>query len=902
MFAELWNDLRYRLRALVRREALDRDLQAEIDAHITRQVEEYERQGLSAAEARRRARIDFGGVEAIRTDTRQARGTARLESFAHDVWSALRTLRARPAHTIGAMTTLAIGIGTLAVAFAATKAMRIDPLPYPESDRLVMIWATTVGAPDRRLAPTVPEYVAWRDRSNLFEAVGTLGIVDSDLGAAPDGAPAETVVVQQCTASLLRALQLTPLLGRVFTDDEAAPGSPRRVALIGHGLWQRRFAGQTDVIGRTLDLDGVETTIVGVMPDGASPQHNRVDVWAPIRLTPARLQGSGRGWPVIARLRPGVRIPEAQTETDVITARLARTPQGPGAFATKVEPLKTAIFGPYSRSFVLVEAIAVAVFIAACASVAGLFLMHTTSRRQALAVRAAVGAGRGRLVRRVVMESALVAAGGGVAAIGVAGVALAILLSANPLPVPPLVTLSIDGHVLLFVAAATVAGGTLLSVLPALYVWRVRPASVMMASGRHTTESPRSRRIRHTLVVGQIAFATVLLVGAGLLATTLQRIAANPVGGDPRGLVTFTMRYPPAQFRTDRGSHDGLPLMEVSPVPGRESEQIRRRIERLPTVTAAAVVSQLPFNGTGQAVQLVVDDASEPRPVAVQLVSPRFFDTLSIPLIAGRDFTVHDTEATPWGVVINQALAAVLGSDPHPIGRTLRLALSPDERPRTVIGIVGNTKPTPLATGPVPTAYLAFRQMPPMSVAPRLAERLLLTFVTRTAGDPMALAPALRGIAKEVAPDRLPDSFRPLESALAWQVATRHHLLMVFGFFAITITTLAVVAIHGALAHHFAEQARDIGIRLAFGARTVDVWMLTLGRLTRLLLPGVTMGVLAALALSPAIAGALWGVPPGYPPVYITAGLVIGAAAVATTALLVRRVIRTSPAAVLGVE
>jgi hypothetical protein len=383
---------------------------------------------------------------------------------------------------------------------------------------------------------------------------------------------------------------------------------------------------------------------------------------------------------------------------------------------------------------------------------------------------------------------------------------------------------------------------------------------------------------------------------------TLHRIGANPVGGDPRGVVTFTMRYPPAQYRTDRGSHDGLPLMEVSPVPGRESEQIRRRIERLPAVTSAAVVSQLPFNGTGAAVQLVVDGTSGPRPVAVQIVSPRFFDTLRIPLLEGRDFTLHDTEATPWGVIINQALAVDVGSDRHPIGRTIHLALPPGERPRTVIGIVGNTKPSPLATGTVPTAYLPFSQLPSMSVAPRLAERLLLTFVARTTGDPLALVPALRGITSEVAPDRLPDTFRPLESAIAWQVATRQHLLIVFGFFAIVITTLAVAGIHGALSHHMTEQARAIGIRVAFGARTSDVWELTLGRLTRILLPGVAVGVLAALALSPAIGDALWGVPPGHPPAYITAVLVIVTATLAATALLVRRVMRTPPTTALSVE
>lgn len=902
MVAQLWHDVRYRLRALIQRRAFDRDLQAEIDAHVAHEASRYMRQGVPAPDAWRQARVAFGGVEAIKAETRDARGTALLESCLQDLRDAVRSLRARPAYALGATMTLAFGIGALAMAFTATKAVRIDPLPYPEPDRLVVIRPVAPGAPEQRLQPTLPEYVAWRDQSNLFEAVGTLGLVNGDLGPDVNGALAETVVVQQCSTSLLRALRVFPVLGRVFTAEEGEAHEKPRVAMIGYDLWQRRFAGTPDVIGRTLDLDGVATTIVGVMPDGASPQHNRVDVWAPIRLTPARLQGSGRGWPVIARLRPDVRLAEAQIETDVISARLARTIEAGETYATRVEPLRTALFGPYAYLTTAIEVVAAAVFFAACASVAGLFFMRATSRRQALAVRAAVGAGRGRLARQVVIEGAVVAMGAGIAAVGVAWVGLG-LVSASPLP--PLVKPAFDGPLLLFVITATVAAGALLSLLPAIYVWRVQPADAMRAHGRHT-DSPHARRVRHTLVIGQIALATVMLVGAGLLATTVHRIRTNPIGGDPRGVVTFTVRYPPAQYRTDRGSYDGLPLFEVSPVPARDSALIRQRIEQLPGVTSAAVTSQVPFLGAGATVAfVVVDDPrgdTSPRSGAVQIVSSRFFETLRIPLLEGRDFTDHDTDTAPWSVIVNEAMAADLGIGRRPIGRTIHLALAPDERPRTIVGVVGNAKPTSVATSVPPTIYLPVSQLPTMGLAPRLAERLLVTFVARTTGDAATLVPDLRRVVAEVAPERLPGTFRPLESAIAWQVAARQQLLIVFGFLAATASLLAAVGVHGAIAHHMTDQARDIGVRIAFGARTSDLWRLTLGRLTRLLVPGVAIGVAAAMTLSPAMDDVVWGVSSGYAPVYVTAGLVIGTAAVAATALLVRRVLTAAPALALNAE
>jgi len=907
MFAELWNDLRYRVRALVRRDHLDRDLRDEIDAHIARQAEMYRRQGLSATEARRRARIDFGGVEDIKASARDARGTALVESLRQDLREALRALRTGPSFAVAVTLALAVGIGGSTATFIATKAVLRDPLPWPDDERLVMIWAVSRDEPTRTLLlPTAPEFLAWQDSARLFESVGTVAVVDgilSDTLADPTGFPAEELAVDVSSAGLLETLGVAPLLGRVFTAAEDAIDAQPAVALIGRDLWQRRFGGRPDILGRTIGLDGIETTIIGVMPDGVTLANRGGNVWAPVKLAAAQREGSARGWPVVARLKPGVSLDDARAEANAIAERLHARSSSPAAFGANVEPLRESRYATYARVLGRFESLTTALFLAACANVAGLLLMRAAARRTSLAIRSAVGAGRGRLLRQFVIEALTLTTAGGLGAIGVAWLILEGSSHMGPTPLPHASGTPFDATTVLYVGATSLLAALLVIPPAAIHVARVNPADALPVAKSRAADPPGRWRFRSGLVVAQIALAMVLLVGVGLLATTFVRIDNNALGGDPKQLVTFTIRFPPAHYRTFNGSYDGLPWMNVSPVPADAAERLRQRLEQTTGVTSAAVATRRPFVGDYAPVAFDAHDATTPSGhAAIRIVSPRFFETMRIPIVSGRDFTGGDDGGTRWVAIVNAAMARQAWGDGRAIGRTLHLRHAPDERPREVVGVVGDTRPHPLATENVPAIYLPLGQQPHTVVAPRLAERLMMTFVVRTTGDPVAIVPEILPLAAELDPTKTPDTFQRLEDAMVQPLTPRRHLLMLLGAFTLSAVALAAAGIYGAVTDGMARQAREISIRRAFGASRSVLWRMVIGRLGWIVAPGIAIGTVAAIAVSHVVENVVWGVSTMDPMTYAAASLLIVAIAVAIASVSVRRVLSTSPNTALNGE
>ncbi len=904
MLSELWHDLRYRLRALTRRGQLDRDLDAEVESHITKQTEVYERQGLTRREAQRRARVDFGGVEDIKAQTREARGTSLVESLRHDLREVRRSLRTQPSFAVAVTLALAVGIGGSTATFVALKTVRHDPLPWPDDDRLVMIWIVQRNDPGQKLPPTFPEFLAWHAQATLFESVGTAGLAATHLADTdedPTGLPDEEITTELSSAEFLRTIRIAPRLGRLFTDAEDTPDATP-VALIGHGLWQRRFGGRPDIVGRTMKLDEVDTTIIGVMPDGAaSPVRYGIDVWAPVKMDAVRRQVSARGWPVVARLKPGVSLADVQAEASAIVERSsARSGSAPSLDAT-VEPFRESRYATHLRVVERFDILAAAVFVAACANVAGLLLMRAASRRASLAIRSAVGAGRSRLLRQFLIEALTLTAAGGLGAMGVAWLVLEWSSHLGPTPLPHAGATPFDMATVRFVGGASVLAALLVIPLAAMHVARVNPADALPTSRAKTTEWSGARRLRGSLVVSQIALAMVLLVGVGLLAVTFTRISRSELGGDPKHILTFTIRFAPAQYRAFVGPYEGLPMTEVSSTPPLVAEQLRSRLEDMAGAVSVAVATRTPFIGDNAPVSYEADDATASSGnVALRIVSPRYFETMRIPLARGRDFSRDDTATSPWVAIVNGAMARQVWGDQPVLGRTIRMRHTPDEQPREIVGIVGNTRPHPMAGADTPAIYLPLGQQP--AFATRLHERLLMTFLIRTDGDPMRVLPAVQPLAATVDPTRTSDKFNSLEDVIAQGLVALRHFLNIVGAFMIAVLVLAGVSVRAAVAYGMAQQSREISVRRAFGAGRGDLWRMTLARLGWIVVPGIVIGTGISVLAAPAIDGLLWSVSTTDVPTYAAAALLICAMAVVVAAGPIRRVLSSSPHTALEVE
>jgi putative ABC transport system permease protein len=895
---ERWNDLRYRVRSLARRDDLERELHAELEAHLEREAETYERRGVATDEARRLARVTFGGIEDIREATRVELGTAFVESITSDIRRALRGFRARPGWTSAIGLTLALGIGVNVAAFAIVKGVLLTPLPYPDADRLVAIWAT-VDDDASRLQATVPEYVAWRDRTHVFEDVSTYGYVMADL-AGEDGSGAEAVRTQQCSASLFRALRVPPELGRTFTDAETPIDGRASVAVITYRLWQRRFHGDPRVLEQRVRIDDGVYTIVGVMP-ASFVSGNEIDVLVPLVLNRNRLRGSARGWPVIARLKPGVSIDEAQADANAVSVRLgAERDERLGAI---VQPFWVAQRGSLGRPLAVLEGIVAVVLLLACTNVSGLLLARTIARRADLLVRWAIGAGRARLIRQLLIESVLLAGVGGCLSMAVAWLALDVLVAKGPLILPAAST-TLDGRVTVFAVALSMAVGVLLGLTPAAYVWRADFGEALRSSSRAVWEPRRVRRLRGALVATQIAAALTLLVNAGLLVNTFVRLTVNPLGGDPAAVASFTMQFAPARYQTIVGSRGGLPLLDFSPEPARRAAEISRRLRAMPGVLDAAVVNHVPFVEAGPLRSIDIGDgaradAGGPR-ARIYVVTPHFFATVRMPVVRGRDFDARDTPDGPLVAIVSETLARTLWGSRSPIGERIRVAT--DDRAREIVGVVVDSRVNPQERAVTPMIYTPLGQQPAQDVAPNTGEYLLMTVVFRTARDPLAAAAAVQTIVADVDPGRPPVDIHLLERDLSRVLEAWTYFASAMTTFAVIAMLLAAIGVYGVVAHAMAQRARELAIRRALGAGQWDVWRLAIGYIGWFLACGLACGMAAAAASTRLIQGALWGVTPTDAPTYTIAALLMIAATCGAIVLPVRRVLREAPAAALKVE
>jgi putative ABC transport system permease protein len=827
-----------------------------------------------------------------------------------DVLYGLRVLANKPGFTAIAVLSLGLGIGANTAIFSLVNTILLGSLSFREPGRLVMIETTPPGHPEQTNGAMVPDYIAWQGRSRSFEKLGAISGDGRDLGTSESGAPAERIEGEGFSPAMFQLLGVRPTLGRTFTDEEDQIDTPAPVILISHRLWKRRFASDPNIINKTVRADRATVTIIGVMPPDFRFWSDDADFWAPLRISRFQLEGSGPYLRVVGRLKPGVSILRAQAEMENIANQLARDfPTRNKGRGVRVEPIRDALFGWMRQPLWMLQGVVAFVLLIACANVAGLLLVRASSRQTEVAVRAALGASRSRIVRQLLTESMLLSFFGGALGALLAWVSLQMLIAISPPWFPRLHEISVDARVLAFTAALSVATGFAFGVIPALQMSKSNLAESLKESVRGSSTGLARQRFRGALTAGQIALALVLLVGAGLMINSFLRLEGADLGCDPTGLVTFTYILSGDDYVKPIGSYHNYPLVDVSPVPALTFDRLYQRILAVPGVRSAAGSVWLPLTG-GENMTFIIE--GRPKPVSDTEknalsamffpVTANLFSTLKAPLLRGRDFTARDTASAPWVTIINQTMARTFWPNENPMGKHVTLALVPEERPREIIGVVRDIKADRYETKPQPAMYVPHAQMPLRYRGPYQWTRVLMSFVVRPAGDLKSVIPSLRRVVTEIDPNRPLGDFRSMEQVLGEQVQESRYYTLLLGIFAGVATALAMVGIYGVMAYSVAQRTREIGIRMALGAGRGDVLKLVLRHSLLLIGLGLVVGLGGSLALTRFIASQLWGISATDPATFVIVSLLLVLVALMATFIPARRASRVDPMVALRYE
>jgi predicted permease len=867
------SDVTERIRSLLQRGREERDMQEELQQHVELETERLLRAGLEPAEARRRAALSFGGLDRIGEEVRDARGVRPLEDVARDVRHAFRTLGRRRGFTFVAITTLAIGIGASTAMFTLVNSVLLQPVTYPEAERLVAVWELPPGALEGNLISPA-NLNEWRDLSTSFEGIAAWA--DRPANLTGDGEPVE-IQVRWALDNFFTVLRAGPLLGRTLQPGD--DGSD--VAVLSYGLWQSRFGADPGIIGRTIHINDYAFEVVGVLPARLTAIHGKPDAWLSMPEIPR--DARGRFLSGIARLRAGVPLDAARAEMVEIASRLsAQHPEFNLNWSVRVVPLQEEVTGKARPALlVLLGAVALLLLIA-CANVASLFLGRATTRAKEMAVRRSLGAGRLRLIVHTMAEALVIACVAGALGLLLAWWAVATFAQALPpdLALPRLDEISVDYRVLAFAFVVSLLTGVLFGIAPALAASRAEPGGVLRETTRGSTggRSP----LRAALIVAQVALAVVLLAGAGLLVRTVHNLMQVDAGMRAEGVLTTRLTIPGLRYAAD-----------VRPA---FMDDIMMRIAANPGVTAAGAIGWLPLSGPKSATGSWREDRPVPAPgeeqsTDVRIVAGDYFAAIGQTLLRGRVFDRTDGQDAPRRYVINQALAQRLYPGEDPIGR--RLVYDWDgEQAGEIIGVVGSVRETALDEEPSPALYRAYAQDP----WPQM------TIVVRGAGDLRTIAAALPVAIRDADPDLPVSAVRPLNAIVRDTIARQRLSMLLLAGFAGVSLALVLIGLYGVISYSVVQRTREIGVRMALGAKPRDVLRMVISQGMLLTMAGLLLGIAGALALSRVLGSLLYGVMPGDPGTMTAAAALLAATALVASALPAARATRIHPAEVLGSE
>ena len=815
-----------------------------------------------------------------------------MTSFWQDVRFGLRMLRASPAFTLVAVLTLALGIGANTAIFSIVDAVLLRALPFPDSGRLVDISRLDLRNNESVRALSYPDFQDLRAQSRTLQSAAVYNVDSLTLTGA--GEPAH-VSAGVASASIFQVLGVSPKLGRAFLSAEDAPGS--RVAILSDSLWRERFAADPSVLGRAITLNARSYTVVGVLPPGFQfplDEPRPLDLWTTIAAyrvssdgdKPVTEQRGSHFLLAIGRLKPGVTLPQADAEFSAISAALAKQyPDSNAHLAMRPQSAIEALVGDARPAlFVLLGAVGLVLLIA-CANVANLLLARATVRRREVAVRAAMGASRSRILRQLLTESVLLALAGAIPGALLALWATRLLATLQAAEIPRLAGASVDGLALAFTFAASLATAVLFGLVPALQASRFNLTGSLREAGRGGGETVRHLRLRNLLVVSEISLALMLLVGSGLLLHSLLNIFRVPPGFDPHGLIAFDLDLPGTRYGKSEQSIQFF-------------HELLSRLQSVPGVDSASAVMPLPFSANSMRTSFQIEGRPVPESDApatfLRCVGQDYFHTMRIPLLSGRTFSASDTREAKKVIIINQTMARRFFPNENPIGKRIQPSASDtaDEPLREIVGVVGDVKHRTLWRAPDPEIYIPYDQLAIGG----------MTVVVRSSGDPRSLLPAVRAQVRTLDSELPLFGVRTLQDYISGSVAQRRFTALLLGLFAGVALLLAAVGLYGVISYGVAQRTHEIGVRVALGAASSDVLRLVLAQGLRLTLLGLAIGALAALAASRLLAGMLFGVSGADPLTFLVVALVFLAVALAACLVPARRASRVDPLVALRYE
>ncbi len=887
--------LRTALRALLRRSQAEREMDEELRYHIERQTEQNIRLGMSPEEARYLARKAFGGVEQAKERSRDTRGIRRLEELWQDLRYGARMLKNQPGFTLIAVVTLALGIGANTAIFSVINGVLLRPLAFHNPDRLFMLWTNNpiyqLGFHEFPAANTdLPE---WRATATSFEQLAAFQSNPADLSGGGDP---EQVGGVEVTANLLPLLGVQPLLGRNLSAEEEQPGRDR-VAILSYALWQRRFGGDREILGKTITVNGSPRTVIGILPEGfhfpratemPSAYHlpEKTDLWTPL----ARDAGywstrSQRQWvPIVGRLNAGVTQAQAQAEMDAIAARQARDyPQTHGGWRVWLTPLFNQVVGQTRTPLLVLLGAVGFLLLIACANIASLLLARAAARRREMAVRAALGAARARIIRQLLTESLLLATLGGSLGLLLGHWGLAVLLSFIPPTVPRLQEISLDTQVLLFTTLISMLTGALFGLVPAWQSSKVNLTEALKDAGR-ANSAGRGAHSHGLLVTAEVALAAVLLVGAALMLQSFQRLLRVDLGFKPEGVATFEVSLPGSRYR-DGGERTQF------------FDRARAQLSSLPGVRAVGAISNLPLSGNESMDYFAVEGA-EPVPRGKEpaaedrVIIPGYFEAMGMNLMNGRDFEARDGADKPPVAIVNETLARQFFPEGDAVGKRIKRVLR-DKDWRTIVGVVRDVRGHALESRARPQFYRPHAQAPygRMTMAIRADATALPSLRSAIQQEFMELDASL-----PVA------NFRTMDELVAKAVARPRFSSLLLGLFAAAALMLTVVGLYGVVAYGVNQRTREIGMRMALGAQQQNVLALIIRQGMRPAFVGVSVGMVGAFGLMRLLAGQLYEIKPTDPATFGIVALGLLFVSLAACYIPARRAAKIDPMAALRTE
>ena len=873
-----------RFRSLLRKTHVERELTDELRFHLEKLIEEKVASGMTPEEAHHAAMRELGGMEQIKEQCRDMRKVNYIEHFFQDVRYGRRMLAKNPGFTTVAVLTLALGIGANTAIFSVVNAVLLRPLPFPQPDRLVLLWATNQRTGETEDVSSYPDFLDWKVQSKSFDGMAAFTNRTLTLSAGNETELASGVRV---APGFFETLGVLPALGRTIHPGEEEAGASH-VALLSDSFWKRRYGGRADILGQTIGVNEESYTIVGVIPQGFNISPNGPEqIYVPQVKDPDR----GHGFLlIVGRLRPHVSISEAQAEMDLISRRLTEQyPKFDRDIGVNLEPLGDALVGRVRTGLLIFLGVVTLVLLIACTNVANLMLARSTARQKELAVRAAMGAGRGRLMQQLLTESTLLALAGGAVGLLLANWTawgLVTILAKN-FSIPRLGETHTDSSVLGFTLLLSLLTGILFGVVPAFSSASPDLNEHLREASRSMTGGVRGRRARGMLVITETALALVLLAGAGLLLKSLLVMRGTAPGFQTDNLLTVDFWLPQAKFEK---TAQRLPFFT----------NLLAQVGALPGVRSAALVANLPLGGGQDGLSFHIPERPDPAPgkpfsSGFNIVSPGYFRTMEIPLRAGREFTEQDSANTPGVIVTNETAARRFWPGENPLGRQITLI---DEKNTTVtftvVGVTGDVRNLGLGKAPRPEMFLDYMQ--PTPAWPWLA------LVARTTAEPMKLASALKGVARSVDPHVPISHIRTMDDVLSATLAQPSVYTLLLGVFALLALALAMVGLYGVVSYTVSQRTHEMGIRIALGAGRGDILRLVLRQGLGLAMAGIAIGLIGALEVTRLLTHLIPGVKPGDPLTLSVVSALLLSVGLLASYIPARRAMRVDPTVALRWE